>query len=419
LGSQNFNNYFIVNRRSQVFTIAITSPPEASGALTLSISHPLLCFLPSSAASCLLGAPAPLTLSWGANDISKSFTFTPIALPPTGDWLQQLQIVVGGTDAQYYEYTQLWTALANIQILPNLAWSPIPVTYIDQDAVGMSVQLVDGLGGSWPYGAVNAFTLHMYSPAAGGISFEPSALTFSPSAPFSQSYVIHHVYPGVVDSAVGNIHPNSAHSTGAYSDSYPIGWSIKFVGTNVFIPITKSVVPQEVQRVVVARYQIMPSFPSVIANVWQPASFNLSRAPLAHLILVPHQPDRDGVNNMANRGTPTGLGGAGTIGLAAHYSTAVAAGKIVTEPPVIVFNAGQTVANFQVRAIGGNPSQLYYRLDWQLSGHKDDRVCYIESSDPSPQANGPYTFSTYHQAAAHVVSVAVAALCAVVVAVLM
>jgi len=347
-----------------------------------------------------------LTLSWAANDITKSFTFTPISLPPTGDWLQQVEIVVGGAEAQYYEYTQLWNALSNIVILPNLAWSPIPVTYIDQDVVGTSVQLADGLSsGQFPYNAVNSFSLHMYSPAAGGISFEPSALTFSPSSGLSQSYAIRHVYPNIVDSVVGLPHPNGAHNTGAHSDSYAIGWSIKFVGTNVFIPITKSIVPQEAQRVVIARYQIIPSFPMVVANVWQPASFNLSRAPLAHLTLVPHQPDRDGVNNIATRGTPTAPGGAAfgaLVGLPAHYgSSAVGAGKIVTEPPVVVFNPGQTVANFQVKAIGLNPSSTYYRLDWQVSGHKDDRVCYIESSDPAPQSNGPYTFSTYHVASAH------------------
>jgi hypothetical protein len=323
-----------------------------------------------------------------------------------------VEIVVGGSDAQYYEYTQLWTALSNIVILPNLAWSPIPVTYIDQDVTGMSVQLVDGFSSAqFPYAAINAFSLHMYSPAAGGVSFEPSALTFSPSSGLSQSYIIHHVYPNIVDSVVGLPHPNAAHNTGAHSDSYPIGWAIKFVGTNVFIPITRSIVPQEAQRVVVARYQIMPSFPMVIANVWQPASFNLTRAPIAHLTLVPHQPDRDGVNNMANRGTPAAPGGAAfgaVVGLPAHYGgAALAAGKIVTEPPVVVFNPGQTVANFQVKAIGLNPSPTYYRLDWQLSGHKDDRVCYIESSDPAPQSNGPYTFSTYHVASASSVAAAV------------
>jgi hypothetical protein len=253
----------------------------------------------------------------------------------------------------------------------------------------------------------------MYSPAAGGISFEPSALTFSPSSALSQSYSIRHVYPNIVDSVVGLAHPNGAHNTGAHSDSYAIGWAIKFVGTNVFIPITRSIVPQEAQRVVIARYQIMPSFPMVIANVWQPASFNLTRAPLAHLTLVPHQPDRDGVNNMATRGTPTPPGGAAfgaAVGLPAHYGgAALAAGKIVTEPPVVVFNPGQTVANFQVKAIGTNPSPTYYRLDWQLSGHKDDRVCYIESSDPAPQSNGPYTFSTYHVASASAISAAILA----------
>jgi hypothetical protein len=328
--------------------------------------------------------------------VAKSFTFVPVSLAPTADWIQQIEIVVGGSDAQFYEYSQLFTALQRIIVLPPLVWSPIPVTYIDQDVTGVSVQLSNtGASGQFPYNATNSFSLHMYSPAIGGISFEPSALAFSPSNPVAQSYTIHHVYPNVVDSVIGTGHPNGLHSTGAASDSYNIGWSIKFIGTNTFIPITRSIVPQEAQRVVVARYQIIPIFPKVLANVWQPASFNLTRAPIAHLTLVPHQPDRDGINSQSTR-----PGTQGSTLNGAHYGSIVAAGKIVTDPPAVVFNPGQVVSNFQVMAIGNNPSQTYYRLDWQFSGHKDDRVCYVESSDPSPAGSGPYTFSTYHVASA-------------------
>jgi len=399
LGSQIFNNHFVVGRRSQLFTIAVSSPPTGPAAnLTLRIAHPLLTF-------------SPALLTWNQNDISKSFTFVPNALPPTGDWVKNFEIVVSGTDAQYYDYSALWNALKEIQILPNLQFTPIPVTYIDNDVVGMSVQLSDGLAtGQYPYGDANAFTLHMYSPAIGGISFEPSALTFSASSPLSQSYVIHHTYPNLVDSAIGIAHPNALHATGASTDSYNIGWSIKFVGTNTFIPITRSIVPQEAQRVVVARYQIIPSFPQTLAYAWQPAYFNLTRAPLAHLTLVPHQPDRDGANGVSGiNGLPTKasslLAAAAVSANGVRYSSAAAAGKIVTEPPAIVFNPGQTVSYFQVRAIGYNPSQSYYRLDWQLSGHKDDRVCYVESGDLSPAQNGPYTFSTYHVASSHIATI--------------
>jgi len=298
----------------------------------------------------------------------------------------------------------LFIALNNIQILPNLAFSPIPVAYIDQDVVGTSVQLAGALAsGSFPYPADRAFSLHLYSPNPAGISFEPSALSFSPSSSTSQNYVIHHVYPNQVDAAIDKAHPVPGHWTvSPGTDSYPIGWSIKFVGTNKFIAITLSIVPQDAQRVVVARYQIIPSFPKTLAFAWQPASFNLTRAPLAHMTLVPHQPDRDGANAQATKFTSP----AATNIANAHYgSAAFATGKIVTDPPAIVFNPGQTVATFQVMAIGNQVPSSYYRLDWQLSGHRDDRVCYVESGDSSPAQNGPYTFSTYHSAQASSLSV--------------
>jgi hypothetical protein len=336
-------------------------------------------------------------LTWNANDVVKTFTFVPNTIPPAGDLAQQFEVIVGGADAQYYDYNNLFIALKDIQILPNLAFSPIPVTYIDQDVVGTSVQLADGLAtGAFPYADDRAFSLHLYSPNPTGISFEPSALSFSRSSSMSQNYVIHHVYPNLVDAVIDRPHPIAVHSVGSPgTDSYQIGWSIKFIGTNKFIPITQTIVPQDAQRVVVARYQIIPTFPKTLGFAWQPASFNLTRAPVAHLTLVPHQPDRDGANGMSTKFTAP----AATTIAPAHYGSAsFATGKIVTEPPAIVFNPGQTVATFQVMAIGNQVSTSYYRVDWQLSGHRDDRVCYVESGDSSPAQNGPYTFSTYHAA---------------------
>jgi hypothetical protein len=346
-------------------------------------------------------------LSWGPNDISKSFTFVPVSIPPAGDLSGFFEVIVGGTDAQYYDYNNLWDALRNIQILPNLAFSAIPVTYIDQDVVGTSVQLVDGFAsGAFPYPADRAFSLHMFTPAAQGIQFEPSALAFSASSPVSQNYVIHHMYPSVIDGVINTALGGDAAAYAAGvsgTDSYPIGWGIKFVGTNRFIPITASIVPQEAQRVMIARYQIIPSFPKTIANVWQPAFFNLTRAPIAHLTLVPHQPDRDGPNGQAVKAT---AGGAAVTNAGSRYGPAFATGKIVTDPPAVVFNPGQTISNFQVMAIGNQVVSSYYRLDWQLSGHRDDRVCYVESGDQSPALDGPYTFSTYHVASTNTFGVA-------------
>jgi hypothetical protein len=278
--------------------------------------------------------------------------------------------------------------------------------------VGASVQLPDGLvAGSFPYPADRAFSLHLLSPAPQGIQFEPSALSFSASSPLSQSYVIRQLYPNVVDSVINTAFPIAAYNfaAGALSgtDSYPIGWGIKFIGTNKLIPITASIVPQEAHRVVITRYQIIPSFPKTVANVWQPASFNLTRAPLAHLTLVPHQPDRDGPNGQFQKAS---AGGGAVTAAGSRYGPTFATGRIVTDPPAVVFNPGQTVSNFQVMAIGHQVASSYYRLDWQLSGHRDDRVCYVESGDQSPALDGPYTFSTYHVATASSVYAAVLAL---------
>jgi len=318
---------------------------------------------------------------------------------------------VGGSEAQYYDYQNLFNVLRNIVILPGLSFSPIPVTYIDQAATGMSVQL-SRMSGTFPYPADRAFTVHIFSPAPQGIHIEPSALAFSPSSAVSQSYSITHVYPNVVDSVInGDLTGTAAPFAAGFlsgTDSYRLGWGIKFVGTNNIIPITNTIVPQEVQRVVVARYQIIPAFPQVLAYTWQPASFNLTRAPIAHLTLVPHQPDRDGTNGQSARFSAAG---AAVTGPKNTYGAGLAAGKIVTEPPAITFDPGQTVAVFQVRAIFGAPNQ-YYRLDWQLSGARDDSVCYVESGDSSPAVDGPYTFSTYHQASAFGFSTSLIALVA-------
>jgi len=391
LRSLNFNNHFVVGRRSQTFSIVVTTPPTQS--VTLTISHPVISF-------------SPATLVWGANDVAKTFTFVATSIPPAGDLAQQFEIVVGGAEAQYYDYQNLFNVLRNIVVLPALTFSPIPVTYIDQAATGMTVQLAQA--SSFPYPADRSFSVHIFSPAPQGIHVEPSALPFSPSSAVAQSYSITHVYPNVVDSVInGDLTGSAAAFAAGFlsgTDSYRLGWGIKFIGTNNIIPITNSIVPQDVQRVVVARYQIIPSFPQVLAYAWQPASFNLTRAPIAHMTLVPHQPDRDGTNGQSSRFS---AGPAAVTGSKTTYGAGLAAGKIVTEPPAITFNPGQTVATFQVRAIFGAPNQ-YYRLDWQLSGARDDSVCYVESGDSSPAVDGPYTFSTYHQASAFGVAVSFA-----------
>jgi hypothetical protein len=308
-----------------------------------------------------------------------------------------VQIIVGGTDAQYYYYNALWNVLNTIVVLPPLAFSPIPATYIDGTAENLFVSLTSAFAsGTFPYQNDRSFSIHITSQAPGSIYFEPDALNFSPTSTTTQSFRIVHMYPSGVHGVIGSTGP---HGNAAGTDGYPLTWSLKWIGTPTLIPITRSIVPQDAQRVVVARYQIIPEFPRVLSYDWQDAAFNLTRPPIAHLSLHPHQPHRDG------RPAPS------------YGSSKAAAGRIVTDPPVVVFNPGQRISRFRVRAIAGqNQDQaLYYRVDWQLSGHQDDRVCYIESGDAEPQGAGPYTFSTYHVASAStitatVMAVAIAAL---------
>jgi hypothetical protein len=380
IGSQDWadgrGQHFVVGRPSQVFSITVSTPPTNS--VTLTIVHPYLSFTPAS-------------LTWSANDVSKTFTFVPTGIPPV-DAIQQLEIIVTGPDAQFYDYNALWTALQKITVLPSLSFSPIPATYIDGSAENLFVSLNDAFASNqFPYPADRAFSLHIRSPAPNAIYIEPDTLSFSPSTAFTQQFRIAHVYPNGVHKAIGVA---GTHGNEAGTDAYALAWSLKWIGTSTMIPITTTIVPQDAQRVVVSRYQIIPEFPRVLSFDWQDASFNLTRAPIAHLSLHPHAPHRDARN------------GAQTYG-----SSHAAAGKVVTDPPVVVFNPNQKVSHFRVKAIPGinQEHSLYYRVDWQLSAHPDDRVCYIESGDKAPQNGDPvtgkdgdhaYTFSTYHVASA-------------------
>jgi hypothetical protein len=381
IGSQDWTNtnrgqHFVVGRRSQVYSITVSTPPTNS--VTLTIVHPFLSFTPAS-------------LTWNANDVSKTFTFVPTGIPPV-DVIQQLEILVTGPDAQYYDYNPLWTVLNTIVVLPALSFSPIPATYIDGSAENLFVSLTDAFASNqFPYPSDRSFSIHIRSPAPAAIYIEPNTLSFSPTNPFTQQFRIVHVYPNGVHSAIAAA---GAHTNNPGSDAYALTWSLKWIGTSSMIAITTSIVPQDAQRVTVTRYQIIPEFPRVLSYDWQDAMFNITRAPIAHLSLHPHAPHRDGKAGSQVYGTSAG-----------------AAGKVVTDPPVVVFNPGQKVAHFRVKAIPGinQDRALYYRVDWQLSAHPDDRVCYIESGDTSPQNGAPltgvaaadaYTFSTYHVASA-------------------
>jgi hypothetical protein len=374
----------VVGRSSQVFSITVSTPPTNSVNLTL--VHPYLTFTPAS-------------LTWRANDVSKTFTFVPIGIPPV-DAIQQVQVIVSGADAQFYDYSRIFKVLNTITVLPALAFSPIPATYIDGVADNLFVSLTDAFASNqFPYPADRSFSIHIKSPAPAAIYIEPDTLSFSPSNAFTQQFRIVHVYPSGVHAAVGTVFDGITPG----SDAYPLSWNLKWIGTSTMIPITLSIVPQDAQRVVVTRYQIIPEFPRVLSYDWQDAYFNITRAPVAHLSLHPHAPHRDG-----------------KTGAQVYGAREAAAGKVVTDPPVVVFNPGQKVAGFRVKAIPGlNQEQaLYYRVDWQLSAHADDRVCYIESGDASPQtattattgldAKDAYTFSTYHIASAGSLTAAVA-----------
>jgi len=85
------------------------------------------------------------------------------------------------------------------------------------------------------------------------------------------------------------------------------------------------------------------------------------------------------------------------------------AGRVDFEPAVIVASPGQQVVEFHVKAQPGvDRDNLYYRVDWEVVGHADDTVNWVESLQRggnglsnSPKGGSLY-FATWHLASAGV-----------------
>jgi len=398
-----------VNRASPLYTLTLTAPATSDG-LSVTLSHPLLVFTPAT----IVFAPGQLT---------AQFSFTPIALPNSNyiysSTVPQVNVVLSGAEASYYEYSQLYEVLNNFIIIPQLGFSPIPALFVDQGVEGLIVWLAQNLTTGFTYGAQSSFVLSVeaWTPVSEGSSapagqlnnvyFEPSTLEFTPEsvasgASLSQSYSISHLRP---------------HSFGSYN-YYLLRWYLRFQGAYPYIgdnipgfEITQFV-PLDAQRVLLSRYQIEPQFPNVLNFHWQDAAFNLTRAPVAPLTLTPHQAVEDGQ-------TWSAYGGQKTAG-----------GRIVFDPAVISFGPGQAVSHFKVLAIAGsNQRQVYYRVQWEMEGFADDLSTYLDYvfyrsdgpySELSTAGPAPSTqFATWHVApAAHVTVSALLLLLAVLISVL-
>jgi len=164
---------------------------------------------------------------------------------------------------------------------------------------------------------------------------------------------------------------------------YTLSWKIKYTGlkTGELVDIS-AWVPQDVQEVLLARYQINFNWPGILSFDWEQARVNISRIPVAHLTLTPRQPVLDGGS--------TNVRGFHTPG-----------GRVIFEPAVITFSPGQQVASFWVKAEPGqDPSAIYYRVDWTITGHVDDVTNILEWAFPTLNGNnggsGDPGFSTFH-----------------------
>jgi hypothetical protein len=313
----------------------------------------------------------------------------------TYNHLANLAVTVSGANANIYVYSAIYTGFADIKVIPALAFSPIPAIYTDGEADGLfvAVKSKDGtIGGAWPYADDAQFSIHIVPSLPAGVVIEPSTLEFSKSRAGDpvQSFKIKHTNPKVFGT----------------SRQYSLTWYIRYAGTPVSSIATAThdithVVAQDAQNVLLSRYQIIPKFPHVLSYGWQDASFNISRGPLAHVSFIPRLPPVDGDNNAKGATTP--------------------AGRVDFDPPVLVASPGQQIIHFKVKAQPGvDRHNLYYRVDWEVHGHSDDLVNWIEWLQHQTAA-GPHglnnptgdqiSFATWHLASASAASISFALIC--------
>ncbi len=362
---------FMVNRESPLYTITLTAPPV--NAVTLTISHPNLQFN---------GGQPAATLVYAAGQLTASLSFMPISIPHNQPSFGHghVNVAVSGVDAALYDYSDIFNKM-QVVIIPELNFSPIPAIYTDGSAEGLKVWLVDAVAQGFPYGEQASFSLHI-KPTSENVYVEPSVLHFSASAlasnRLSQQYSLYHVRPSEFGSA----------------DSYGLQWTLKYAGLETGLSLNEyGFVPLDAQNVILSRHQIVPEFPNRLNFGWQKASINVSRAPNAHMTLIPHGPVEDGQLVAA-------YGGAHTAG-----------GRIVFEPAVVVFAPGQQVAHFRVKAIpGSDQNAVYYRVQWQITGHEDDLYNYLDYVNARADADVTSHFATFHVAAATLAQLSLTAL---------
>jgi len=336
--------------------MTVNAAPTTSVSITITHTQGLVVF-------------SPATLNFNAGTLAVQFQFTFTGLQNTDTLVQQLNVVVSGADAALYDYAPIFAGFTGITVIPALSFSPIPSIYTDGKAEGLWVSLTGALGsGQFPasYTQDDQFTLHVTSSLPAGVYIEPDTLVFSGAALASgatQYYRIVHTNPRVF----------------SLIRSYTLTWQVKYTGiktTDTLVDIT-AYVPQDVQEVLLARYQINFNWPGILSFDWQQARVNISHIPVAHLTLTPAQPILDGSGADKGAHTP--------------------GGRVIFEPAVVTFSPGQQVASFWVKAEPGqDPSAIYYRVDWTITGHLDDVTNILENDFPTSNGRSGSQFSTFH-----------------------
>lgn len=360
-----FNGVYMVNRQSQLFSVVLTSP--STSPLTMTISHPSLHFNGGQREATLLFAPGQL---------STTFSFLPTKMLHTSI-MTRLSVSVTGAEASKYTYADVWNKLSLIYILPELGFSPIPAIPTDRSVSGLKVWLVDALEQGFSYDSESQFALTISSEQK-NVLFEPSILTFSTASlknnRLSQEFSITHT---------------SHTSEFSNRDTYSISWSLTLSDGTAFT--ISSFVPLDARTVILSRYQVRPQMPSKLNFGWQNAAVNLTRAPNAHLTLIPHGALEDG-------------------GGGPHYGGALTAGgRIVFDPATIVFAPGQQVANFMMKGLpGSHQHAVYYRVQWEMVGEEDDLENYLDYTYPRFDAKVTSHFATWHVASSAILQLSVA-----------
>jgi len=379
------SGFFVVGKWSPWYSISLSGAP-ASGTVTLSLtdSQSLIEFEVDGATT----ATTRADLSFSADSYVQTMRFRFVNLLTsdiTYNALARLSISVGGAAANsdVYDYSAIYGGFALLKVVPALAFSPIPAIYTDGEATGLfvAVKSKDGaIGGTWPYADDAQFSLHIVPTSlTAGVVIEPSTLEFSKSQLSDpvQSFSIKHTNPRVFTT----------------KRQYALQWLLRYAGTptSSAVDIT-SIVSQDAQNVLLSRYQIIPKFPHVLSYNWQKASFNLSHIPVAHVSFTPRIPPVDGDSDVRGATTP--------------------AGRVDFEPPVLVAAPGQQIIEFKVKAQPGiDRDNLYYRVDWEVHGHADDLVNWVEWLQDGATGfnNGDQiTFATWHLAPASATTVSVA-----------